>query len=163
MSAAARWTVAGTVILLAAATIAVQASPPPGTMNPTGPWVVVAVLLVIAVVCFPVPLRRPAARLLGAGVFLLCCWYVVDQVGAPPPTEYRDGDTNFVNAVLAFLFFGVPAAFVAATGRFPTWSFLGASLHDSGREPEREGQTALSEEDEAGPRPRPADRREGSG
>jgi endonuclease/exonuclease/phosphatase (EEP) superfamily protein YafD len=129
MSVAARWTVAISALLLAAAMVAVQVSAPPGTLNPAGTWVVVGVLLVIGVVCFPGPLQRPAARLLGTGVFLLCCWYVADQARVPRPAEYRDGDTNLVNAVLAFLFFGVPAAYVAATGEFPTWSFLGTSLH----------------------------------
>jgi hypothetical protein len=100
--------------------------------NAAGGYIVGGVCVAIAVMCLSTELRPFIARIIGAAVFLGCCGYLYSELTHPHPIiqrrAYHKSDTNPLNATLAFIAFGLPAGFVAVTGKFPTWTRLGDKL-----------------------------------
>jgi len=68
------------------------------------------------------PASRPIAlRLIGGTVFLAFFGYLVEMAVSGPVLGNSRGDTSLVNAIIAFALFGLPAGYVAVTGRYPRW------------------------------------------
>lgn len=137
MSATARWTIAIIGLLCAASFAAVALLSPPDSLterNRWGIWGMVVFCALFPFVCFPGPLRSTASRLIGAAIFLTCVAYIVSEVGQPLPAlgTYRRSDPNLINAALAFVVFGIPAGYVAVTGRLPGWTPQGQSSNTKG-------------------------------
>ncbi len=129
-------------ILSAVGFIAIQFSIPAGVEGtPNGRiWVFIAFLLLIAVVCFESPLRGIAARIVGAMVFTGCLGFLVSEIRNPTPvaTGAQDGKESLLYSIMAFIMFGAPCAYLAFTGRYPKWRYLGTSVRKkSGNPPGR--------------------------
>jgi len=112
--------------------------------NAAGGYIVGGVCVTIAVMCLSAELRPFIARIVGAAVFLGCCGYLYSEITHPHSIiqrgAYHKGDTNPLNAALAFVFIGLPAGFVAFTGKFPTWTHLGNTLNKPQGGPNYPGQ-----------------------
>lgn len=112
--------------------------------NAAGGYIVGGVCVAIAVMCISAELRPFMARIVGAAVFLGCCGYLYSEITHPHPIvqrgAYHKSDTNLVNAFFAFAFIGLPAGFVAATGKFPNWALLADKLNGPKDETKYPGQ-----------------------
>jgi hypothetical protein len=134
MGRTSRWTMVIFCLVFAGLTLSIPLTMPESGVPLSKSLIVVAVLLVIALACFPGRFQKALVRLIAAGVFLGCVAYIVVEAGKPLPdlANYRRSDTNIVNALIAMVIFGVPAAYVAVKGEFPKWTILGSRLHAPG-------------------------------
>jgi hypothetical protein len=68
------------------------------------------------------PASRPIVlRLIGDTVFLAFLIYVISMMVSGTLLGISRGDMSLVNSIIAFLVFGLPAGYVAITGRYPRW------------------------------------------
>lgn len=136
MSAFSRWTIAVFCILgtIGLVVVCISSGVEPGQQRAFG--VLGVFLMLIAVACFPGPGRAVAVRLLGATVFAVCVGYIFTESRHPLPAiqNYRRSEPNPINAVIAFLLFGLPGGYVALWGKFPRWTILRDKLHAPGRD-----------------------------
>ena len=97
-----------------------MAVPPTPGMSMSGLRLAGAFCALIALACL-VPRSRPVtARLIAAVVLGLCVWYVYSMWNGPM-TSGRRTQPSLVNAIAAFTFFGLPAAYVLLRGFVPRW------------------------------------------
>jgi hypothetical protein len=88
----------------------------PGISTPFD--IIAAVCGVVALACLVKGSRPLTVRLVGAAVCGQYVWYVVGIMGDPLLVAQP---TNIVKAVLGLIVFGIPGAYVAITGRYPSW------------------------------------------
>ncbi len=80
------------------------------------------VCLLIAAACFSEVLHKPASRIIGLSVSLLCFAYLVFEIRTEPWSPYGGlGEPHWLHAALAFLVFGLPGIYVAVRGEYPAW------------------------------------------
>jgi hypothetical protein len=88
-----------------------------------------------ALACF-LPASRPiAARLIGGVVFLAFLGYLLGMLAGGPLIGKSRADQSLVNAFAAFSLFGLPAGYVAITGRYPHWGRHAAVFGHAGPRP----------------------------
>ena len=94
-------------------------------------WGFAAFCGLMSVACLSERARPLAGRLIAATIFAASLGYIYSEIGRPLPEQYRRSEPNLINAIFFFIVFGLPAAYVMFTGKFPKWSVLGNSLHGS--------------------------------
>jgi hypothetical protein len=68
------------------------------------------------------PASRPIAlRLIGGTVFLAFLIYLISMMVSGPLLGNSRAAMSLVNSIIAFSVFGLPAGYVAITGRYPRW------------------------------------------
>lgn len=130
MSAISRWIIAIFSLLGAVMVAKLPLGEEVTTQQRVTQWGVAGFCVLIAVACFPGRGRAVAVRIIGAAVFVACVGYIFDQWKLPVDLLHSQrSDPNIINAVVAFLTFGLPGGYVAVTGKFPRWTMLGEKLH----------------------------------
>lgn len=81
------------------------------------------------------PVTRPiAVRLVGGMVFLTFLGYFIAMVESGPLVGSSRSDPSLVKAIAAFSLFGLPAGYVAITGRYPRWGRHAAAFRAARRQ-----------------------------
>jgi len=93
-----------------------------GQRAPTVGGVLLAGFCAIGALACLLPASRPVTlRLVGGTVFLAFSGYLIDMLMSGKFMGRSRADPSLVNALVAFSAFGLPAGYVALTGRYPRW------------------------------------------
>src|SRR5438270_8379707 len=103
VSSWARWTIAIFSLVCTAGFVFAALTMPPDSMNLTGLWIAAAACVFIALACLPGPFQRVAARIVGAGIFIICVCYLASELRNPSQVPNHPGQANLRNAIKAFI------------------------------------------------------------
>jgi hypothetical protein len=93
----------------------------PSSGSPLGFFFFALFCAAIAVAClFTGKVRRFVGRLLGAAVFAISAWYLVDQLLGGAVMSGSRSEPSILNAAVLFVVAGIPGLLFALFGRF-TW------------------------------------------
>jgi len=136
MSRTARW-ILGCFSLLFAAAFAMAVS---NSSEPLFLWCCAGFCLLMSLACFSTVARTPALRVIGATVFGIYAFGLLEQLAKMSRTPF-DGHfhwswlTALEGPLEGLITFGLPGLYVAIRGRFPSWSkFAPAFLRRKYRE-----------------------------
>ncbi|MBH8575136.1 hypothetical protein I8752_19375 [Nostocaceae cyanobacterium CENA369] len=118
MSPTARWILGIAAILFTLMVI-------PSAFDIPALWGLVVFLLLIAVSCFSKRARPIAIRLIAATVLTMYICYVISEIGKP----------SLPKAIAGLCVWGLPAGFVAITGKYPSWGHGSAAFNGSQKKP----------------------------
>ncbi len=111
MSALGRWLLGSATLVVALGFVALGCLDVQRGKTGLAMFALAAFSGLIAAACYFRRGRTPLVRLIGLVVVVACVFYVLVSWRTP----------SFVWAGMAFLTFGLPAAYVVVTGRYPAW------------------------------------------